>query len=101
MASSPPQITLSLNEASLDALAEAIADRVEARSSRRTDSKENEGWLDSKGAAEYLALSVPAIHRLTAAQEIPFFQDQPRGRCFFKRSVLDRWRLTNAKGPAN
>jgi excisionase family DNA binding protein len=53
-------------------------------------------WLSTRDAAAYLGIPVSALHRLTAARTIPFFQEAPRARCFFKRSDLDRWRGATA-----
>jgi hypothetical protein len=50
------------------------------------------GWLDTKSAAEYLGISPNALHKHTSARTIPFHQDVPYGRCWFKRSDLDSWR---------
>jgi excisionase family DNA binding protein len=49
-------------------------------------------WLTSKQAADYLAISVHALHRLTSERRIPFEQSGPGGRCYFRKSELDRWR---------
>jgi excisionase family DNA binding protein len=49
-------------------------------------------WLDTRQAAEHLGVSVHALHRLTAARSVPFRQDAPGGRCYFRRSELDAWR---------
>ena len=46
-------------------------------------------WLSTREAALYLGLSVNALHRLTAARAVPFEQDAPGGKCWFKRSQLD------------
>jgi excisionase family DNA binding protein len=54
---------------------------------RRTDQ-----WMTTQEAAEYLRLSVHAMHRLTSARQIPFHQDGPGCRCWFRRSELDAWR---------
>jgi excisionase family DNA binding protein len=51
-----------------------------------------DSWLDTAGAADYLGISRTALHKLTAAREIPFEQDGPRCKCWFKRSELDAWR---------
>jgi excisionase family DNA binding protein len=51
-----------------------------------------DGWLDSIGAAAYLSLSRHALHKLTASREIPFEQDGPGCKLWFKRSELDAWR---------
>ena len=42
---------------------------------------EDHGWMDTKQAAEYLGLSVDALHKLTAARSIPFEQSGPGARC--------------------
>lgn len=49
-------------------------------------------WLTSAEAALHLGLSKAALHRLTAARAIPFEQDGPGARCWFKHSQLDAWR---------
>jgi hypothetical protein len=71
----------------LDTLAEHLAPRIADRPPAQQD-----GWLDTTGAAEYAGLSLPAIHKHTAARTIPFEQDGPGCRCWFKRSELDAWR---------
>jgi hypothetical protein len=50
------------------------------------------GWLNSKGAAEHLGLTLHALHKLTAARRIPFHQDCPNGKLWFLPSELDGWR---------
>lgn len=50
------------------------------------------GWMDSRKAAEYLGLTIAALHRHTAARTIPFSQDGPGGKCWFNRAELDEWR---------
>lgn len=51
-----------------------------------------DGWMTTAEAAVYLGLTVAALHRLTAARTVPFEQDVPGGKCWFKRSDLDDWR---------
>jgi hypothetical protein len=51
-----------------------------------------DGWLNSRDAAGYLGMTLGALHKLTAAHTIPFEQDGPGCRCWFRRSELDRWR---------
>lgn len=52
-----------------------------------------DGWMDSKAAAAYLGFgSTSPLKKLTAARAIPFEQDARGGKCWFKRSELDRWR---------
>jgi excisionase family DNA binding protein len=50
-------------------------------------------WLDSGGAAAYLSLPKSTLHKLTAERAIPFEQDGPGCKCYFKRSALDAWRV--------
>ncbi|MHB8490960.1 MAG: helix-turn-helix domain-containing protein [Solirubrobacteraceae bacterium] len=78
-----------LDEDALDALAERIAPRVAARIDRT--SGEPDGWLTTRAAAAYLGLSVVALHKLTAAQAVPFEQEGPGCRCWFRCSELDEW----------
>ena len=49
-------------------------------------------WMGAREAASYLGVSVHALHKLTAGRLIPFEQDGPGCRCWFKRSELDAWR---------
>ena len=49
-------------------------------------------WLDSKGAADYLRLPKSTLHKLTAERAVPFEQDGPGCKLYFKRSALDAWR---------
>lgn len=49
-------------------------------------------WMDSRKAADYLGLTVAALHRYTAARTIPFSQDTSGGKCWFNRAELDDWR---------
>ena len=51
-----------------------------------------DGWLDAKQAATYLGLSVHTLHKLTASQALPFEQDGPGCKCWFKASEPDAWR---------
>lgn len=53
-----------------------------------------DGWLDAKAAAAYLGFaSAHPLHKLTARREIAFSQDATGGKCWFRRSDLDAYRL--------
>lgn len=73
-----------------DALAE-LATRL-APFLRRPDSADDGGWLCTREAAEYLGITANALHKLTAARAIPFEQEGPNAKCWFRRSELDAWR---------
>jgi excisionase family DNA binding protein len=53
---------------------------------------EPDRWMDTRHAAAYLGMSVPALHKLTSARAIRFQQNVPGGKCYFKRSDLDAYR---------
>ena len=71
----------------LDELADALADRLVAR----LQGGDEDRWMETAEAAHYIGRSPAALHKLTAARAIPFSQDGPRAKCYFRRSALDRW----------
>lgn len=78
-------------EALADALAETLGHRLTSPTELQPDA-----WLDSLDAAAYLGISRNALHKHTATRSIPFEQDGPGCRCWFKRSDLDEWRTGTA-----
>lgn len=90
------ELLLLLDDESLDELARRLKPRFDRLASESTV---EDGWIDAKGAAEYLGMSVHALHRLTAERRIPFSQDGDGARCYFKRSRLDAWRDAAAHEP--
>lgn len=82
------------DERTLDRLAELLEPRLRRLKAPTT----GDGWLDSRDAAAYLGISKHALHRLTAERRIPFSQDTPGSRTYFKRSDLDGWRESGARG---
>ncbi len=72
-------------ESLADTLAEKLAERLFRLGAE-------DAWLTSAEAAKYLAMPISTLRKLTAAGSIPFSQDVVGGRCYFKRSELDRWR---------
>lgn len=86
-------IVEALDDAALDALAERLGPRLAARAGEAAAPTGGDRWLGSREAAHYLGLpSVHALHKLTAARSIPFAQDAPGARCYFRLSEIDRWR---------
>lgn len=79
-----------LDDDDLDRLTERLAPRLASRITPAQPTEDS--WLSTRGAAAHLGLTVPAIHKLTAARAIPFEQDGPGCRCWFLRSDLDAWR---------
>lgn len=74
---------------------ETIVQRV-LELTREERREPSDGWLDAAGAAEYLGMPKTALHKLTAAREVPFEQDGPGCKLYFKRSDLDTWRRQEA-----
>ena len=58
----------------------------------RSAPTDHDRWLSTRDAARYLSVTPNALHKLTAARAIPFEQDGPGARCWFRRSELDAWR---------
>ena len=73
---------------------ERLADLVAERIMERIDVVDAtvHGWMTSAQAAEYMALTGAALDKLCATTDVPFAQDAPGGKRWFKRSALDAWR---------
>lgn len=79
-------LVASLDGAALDHLAALLAPRLRTEPSP-------DGWLDARAAAEHLGLpSVDQLHKLTAARVLPFSQERPGAKCYFRRADLDAYR---------
>ena len=80
------------------AFVEALDDQVCARLAERLGPhlqrvpRPSDEWLDSEAAAAYLSLPRSTLHKLTAERAIPFAQEGPGCKLYFKRSELDGWR---------
>lgn len=79
----------SLDDDALDRLAERLAPRLADRVGAVEDR-----WMGAKEAAEHLGVSLDGLHRLTAARRVPFEQDAPGCKLWFRRSELDAWRAS-------
>jgi hypothetical protein len=79
-----------LDDRALDTLAERLAPRLDPR--LRPAAPPTDEWLDARGAAAYLGLTLNALHKHTAARTIPFEQNIAGGKLWFKRDRLDAWR---------
>ena len=62
---------------------------------------DSDGWLDTKGAAAYLGISVTALHKLTSARRLVFSQTVIGAPCFFRRTDLDAYRESFLQTPAS
>lgn len=87
----------SIDPTAIEALADALAEKIVARLPQW---EAEDGWMTSARAADYLSIPISTLRKLTAAGTVPFSQDAIGGRCYFKRSELDRWRAHSAQGSA-
>ena len=92
-----PSWGLQVADEVLDKLADALADRLSDRLAERVGT-DDDRWLNSREAAAYLGITQNALYKLTSAREIPFSQDAAGGRCWFLKSQLHAWRLSNGRG---
>lgn len=86
-----PTLTVGLDPETIDALASAVAARV----AELIPDPAEDGWLDSRGMADYLGVPLSMVRALTARGELPAYQDREGGNYYGKRSELDDWRLSN------
>jgi excisionase family DNA binding protein len=86
-----PTLAVGLDPETIDALASAVAARVAELIPEAAD----DGWLDSRGMADYLGVPLSMVRSLTARGELPVYQDREGGNYYGKRSELDGWRRSN------
>lgn len=60
---------------------------------------DGDGWLGAAEAATFLGVSVNALHKLTARRALPFAQDVPGGKLYFRRRDLNAWREDRLHAP--
>jgi excisionase family DNA binding protein len=82
------EVTLTVPESLLDALAERVARQV---TSRLETPPAASPWLDVEAALEYLPFSRDQLYKLTAAKAIPFRKKRDGQGLLFHRGELDRW----------
>ena len=85
-------ISVRVPPALVRAVADAILAQLEARDVIGRQSPDR--WMTTREAASYVGRSVDAMHKLTAARQVPFSQDGPGGKCWFRKSDLDAWMQT-------
>jgi hypothetical protein len=73
----------------LDRLADRVADRIVACLGPR---REQDTWIDLATAAERLGLHPDTLRKRAKAGLVPFEQDGPGCRMYFRPSDLDAWR---------
>lgn len=88
----PVSLVVTLDAEGLDALAERVALRVVERLAQGTGGAGADAWLGTREAAEHLGIHPDTLRRAARERAIPFEQDGPGRKLYFRRSELDRWR---------
>jgi hypothetical protein len=97
-------LAVALVDALDDAALDTLADRLAPLLAERLGEQRDDEWMDARGAARYLGLTLSALHRLTTREArakpggIPAHQDMPGARLWFLRSELDQWRRGEGPG---
>lgn len=82
------EISLTVPESLLDALAEHVAGRV---LSQLKPPQAASPWLDVEGALAFLPFSRDQLYKLTSAKAIPFRKKRGGQGLLFHRGELERW----------
>jgi hypothetical protein len=83
---------LDMLTASLAPLLDPVAGRLPAQTQIDCPTQPAAGWLNSRQAAAYVGLTLHALHKHTTARTIPFEQDGPGCKLWFRADELDAWR---------
>jgi excisionase family DNA binding protein len=83
-------LDLRIPAALVDALADAVADRLVHRPNARS-SEPVSSWLTFEQARQYLGFSRHTLYKLTAARAIPLRKKQGGQGLRFHRDELDQW----------
>lgn len=82
------EISLTVPESLLDALAERVARRI---LSQLKPPQAASPWLDVEGALAFLPFSRDQLYKLTSAKAIPFRKKRGGQGLLFHRGELERW----------
>lgn len=83
----------------LGQLADLVAEKLATRIGASTG-EEDDCWLDTRRAAEYLGVHRDTVRRLAAERVLPAEQVAAGCKLYFRRRDLDRWRRTECPGSA-
>ena len=83
------QLTLSLPDELLQALAERIVEVLQEQTGALPTTESP--WLDFRSTMSYLGFSRNKLYKLTAARAIPFRKKQDGQGLLFHRDELNRW----------
>lgn len=86
-----PKVSLPVPDALIEALANAVADRVARHVDARAEADRGSPWMDIDQACAYLALSKDAVYKLSAVGGIPVRKKAGGQGLRFHRDEVDAW----------
>ena len=87
---------IELTDETLQQLVEEVVYRVRAE---LEPSEQRQEWLSVESAARHLDVSAERIRKLAAVRDLPYYQEAPGCRVFFRRSELDAWMIGTRIAP--
>jgi excisionase family DNA binding protein len=85
-------VTFTLPDGIVEAIIDAVADRVLARLAEREDrGNGRREWLSIASAAEYMDVSAERVRKLIARGELPHYQEAANCRILLRRAEVDSW----------
>ncbi len=81
----------------LDLLADLVAEKVAARLAAPREPASENRWLTTAQAAERLGCHRDTVRKLAAERAIPYEQDGPGCKLYFKAADLDQWRAAGGR----
>lgn len=86
---------LHLQEADVEAIAQRVANLL--GDGQAGDAQDR--WMTSDEAATHLKVSPHTLRDLIARRAVPYSQERPGARLYFRSSDLDRWRADQGREP--
>lgn len=96
---STEHFTFEIPDSTFDAIVTAAAARTLELLGTQLDQEAWPEWMSVERAAKYLDVSPERLRKLQARREIPFHQEAPGCRVFYRRHDLDDW-MTGFRLPA-
>jgi len=91
--------SIEIPDSILDAIAAAVAARALELLGAQLEQEAWPEWMSGEKAAKYLDVSAERLRKLQARRQIPFHQEAPGCRVFFRRRDLDDW-MSRSQEPA-
>ena len=92
------ELRLLIQGEQVSALAALVANLLRAQP-QPSGSESWPEWMNVDTAARYLDCTPERVRKLVARREIPYHQEAPGCRIFFRRPELDTWMAASRRGP--